>query len=429
MTAHLPTDPESQASEDRVLAESALLGERAVSVVRLGVIAAQLLLFAPFEHARRASPLSLVGELLIAGYALFAVGLFFSLKRSLSNPTRAAWAPLVFNLVDYGYIVGMGWAVVVSRPEMARAAILCALVLSYSVARFRLWQVGQSAVMACASYAAVNLHAHASLTTMVFVLIAYLGLGGLIGWANRRLRMIFVDLRRRERLIRFLPAEVAEKALSLRDDALAPVQREVTVMFVDIRGFTSFSESLPPREVLSFLESFFRPITTAVRAHGGVVNKFLGDGILAIWGVPDGDERHAERAVGAALQIRLLLEQFNGERRLLGLPNVEVGIGIHSGSVAAGMLAGGVLQEYAVIGDAVNVASRIEGLTKVLAVDALVSEATWHRLPDALRGKRIAAKRVKGRHELVVVYALDPLALTGEDGTPPGQVAPESEVH
>jgi adenylate cyclase len=324
-------------SEDQVLAESALLGERAVSLVRLGVLGAQLALFAPLEAKYGHADL---GRIAIAGaYGLFALAIFLVLRRTQSDPRKAARAPTFFNFFDFGFLLAMSWpADVASVPEMARAAILGALMLSYSVARFRLAQVVQSVAFACAVYGTIAAHLHASATTTVFVMIGYCGLGTLIGWTNSRLRRIFVDVRRRDQLMRFLPPQVAQRALSLKEDALAPVQREVSVMFLDIRGFTSLSESMPPGEVLSFLESFFRPMSEAVRASGGVVNKFLGDGFLAIWGAPEADAQHAEHAVGAALELRLRVEQFNSARRAQNLPPVEIGMGIHSGWVAAGML-------------------------------------------------------------------------------------------
>ena len=408
----LSPDATRARAEDQVLAESALLGERAVSWVRLGVLAAQLGLFAPIEIrlGYRDTTRIAIG----VAYGIFALAMLLMLRRTHSNPRRAARAPTFFNLIDFGFLLVMSWRPEMTPvPEMARAAILGALMLSYSVARFRLAQVVQSVAFACAVYGLISVHLRTNAATTVFVMIGYCGLGTLIGWTNARLRKIFVDVRRRDQLLRFLPPQVAQRALSLKDDALAPVQREVSVMFLDIRGFTSLSEAMPPGDVMAFLDAFFRPLSEAVRASGGVVNKFLGDGMLAIWGAPEADAQHAEHAVGAALEIRLRVEQFNVKRRAQNQPPVEIGMGIHSGWVAAGMIGSSDLSEYAVIGDAVNVASRVEGLTKVLAIDALVSEATWSRLPPTLRGRRLAAKRVKGRTEYVVVYSLDPEALAG----------------
>jgi len=108
--------------------------------------------------------------------------------------------------------------------------------------------------------------------------------------------------------------------LNSGDGALAPVQREVTILFSDIRDFTSLSESLPPRAVLELLDDYFGHMSQIVMGHGGIVNKFLGDGMLACWGVPDEDPRHAVNAMRAALDMRTKLEEINAWRARRGEP-------------------------------------------------------------------------------------------------------------
>jgi adenylate cyclase len=158
--------------------------------------------------------------------------------------------------------------------------------------------------------------------------------------------------------------------------------------------------------VLELLDDYFGHMSQVVMAHEGLVNKFLGDGMLACWGVPDHSEDHAERAMRAALDMRSKLVELNAHREREGLPPLRIGIGLHTGVVAAGMLGGAEQHEYTVIGDAVNLASRVEGLTKVLGVDILVSESTWSRGGGRLVGERISEEKVRGRREAVVVYSL-----------------------
>jgi len=138
-----------------------------------------------------------------------------------------------------------------------------------------------------------------------------------------------------------------------------------------------------------------------------MLNKFLGDGILAVWGVPDRQADHAERAIRAAIDMRKKLVEINEHRVRDGYPEIRVGIGIHTGVVAAGMLGGADQREYAVIGDAVNVASRVEGLTKTLGTDLLISETAFRYVKDTFSGKRVSEEKVKGREEPVVIYSLD----------------------
>jgi adenylate cyclase len=138
-----------------------------------------------------------------------------------------------------------------------------------------------------------------------------------------------------------------------------------------------------------------------------VVNKFLGDGMLAFWGVPEDDPQHAERALAAALSMRARLREINAGRAQDGLSVIRFGIGIHTGIVAAGMLGSADQHEYTIIGDAVNVASRVEGLTRRFDTDILVTESTWNLGGGGFSARRLASEQVKGRAEPVVVYALD----------------------
>jgi adenylate cyclase len=221
---------------------------------------------------------------------------------------------------------------------------------------------------------------------------------------------MFRDLRQRDNLTRFLPRQVADRVIAQGPQSLAPVEREITVLFSDIRGFTGMSEGMGPRDVLVMLDDYFGRMSQVVKGHDGVVGKFMGDGLLAFWGVPDAMPDHATRAVRAARDMRSALRELNQQRVKDGLPPIKIGIGIHTGPVAAGMLGGALQAEYTVIGDAVNVASRIEGLTKEHAVDVLLSETTWGQLGDGARTRRVAEDTIRGRKEPVVLYTLDPEA-------------------
>jgi adenylate cyclase len=163
---------------------------------------------------------------------------------------------------------------------------------------------------------------------------------------------------------------------------------------------------MTPAEVLQLLDFYFGHMSQIVKGHDGVVGKFIGDGMLAFWGVPDRVDDHALRAVRAARDMRRAVRELNQYREQHGLPALRVGIGIHTGVVAAGMLGGALQAEYTIIGDAVNVASRIEGLTKQHDVDVLISETTWNQLGDARPGERIASAEIRGRKEPVTLYTL-----------------------
>ena len=185
-------------------------------------------------------------------------------------------------------------------------------------------------------------------------------------------------------------------------------------MCSDIVVKPRMSEGLEPREVLAMLDDYFGRMSQIVKGHDGVVGKFLGDGLLAFWGVPDELDDHAVLAVRAARDMRKALRELNQHRDKQGLPPLKIGIGIHTGPVAAGMLGGTLQSEYTIIGDAVNVASRVEGLTKEFGVDVLVSETTWNRLREPRRGERVGTSEIRGRKEAVVLYSIDGSAATVE---------------
>ncbi len=401
---------EARRNEDQVLAESSLAGERRVAVARLAMIA--LFAFSEEIVARtlgRPPKLDAIRMAVVAGYVSMAIVNLIILRRIKPTARGALIYPFPASLVDFGFMVIMGWREFATGgriwPEMG--AIAFAVLLAFSVARSPL-HVAFSTLLACAAYLGLGAGTHVlTPISSPFVVGGFLVLGLVIGLTNHSVRSMFSGLRRRDNLSRFLPRAIVDRVLDGGEEALAPVQREVTVLFSDLRDFTRFSESLAPRDVLEFLDDYFGHMSEVVKGHDGVVNKFLGDGMLAFWGVPDEHGEHARAALKAALDMRARLSELNERRAKAGLDPVRFGVGIHTGTVAAGMLGGADQHEYTVIGDAVNVASRIEGLTKSLGVDILVSESAWRAAGAQFVGERRAEEKVKGRADPVVVYALD----------------------
>jgi adenylate cyclase len=399
----------ARVNQELVLAESALRGERMVSWVRLAMLV--LIVLSQGVIARVSGeqlPRDPVRMAAVLAYAVFTLGAVVVLRREVPNLRRATWRPLISLAWDFGFIGFMAWrSILLERfnPQMSAAG--CAVVLAFAVARYSWVHVALSTALAAVTFVGVNLLAGSfSWSITSFVVGCYCALGLLIGWANTAVSSMFLGLRRRDNLSRFLPRQVVERVLNSGDGALAPVQREVTILFSDIRDFTSLSESLPPRAVLELLDDYFGHMSQIVMGHGGIVNKFLGDGMLACWGVPDEDPRHAVNAMRAALDMRTKLEEINAWRARRGEPPLRIGIGLHTGVVAAGMLGGAEQHEYTIIGDAVNLTSRVEGLTKALGEDILVSESTWKRGEGRFLGERLSEERVKGRRDSVVVYSL-----------------------
>jgi class 3 adenylate cyclase len=164
----------------------------------------------------------------------------------------------------------------------------------------------------------------------------------------------------------YVDPDVAERVMA-EGVALEGEEVEVSVLFVDVRGFTEIAERLDAREIVGRLNALFDTVVPCVVEHGGHANKFVGDGLLAVFGAPDRLADHADRALAAALAIpRLVHEVFGGE--------IEIGIGANSGPVVAGSVGGGGRYEFTVIGDPVNVAARVEEATRVTGDEILVTE-------------------------------------------------------
>lgn len=198
--------------------------------------------------------------------------------------------------------------------------------------------------------------------------------------------------------------------LLTKNVALGGETLDVTVMFCDIRGFTTLSENMPPEKIVSLLNEYFTGLETCVARHGGVINKYIGDAIMVLFGAPIPSATHALDAYRAALDMRAALARMNKGWAERGLPEIRFGIGIHSGPVLAGNIGAANRMEYTVIGDTVNTASRIEGLCKTCQKDLLISESA----ADLIQAQEAAAAlpalqfvadaEIRGRKEKVKVY-------------------------
>ncbi len=188
----------------------------------------------------------------------------------------------------------------------------------------------------------------------------------------------------------------------------------VTVLFSDIRSFTSISESMEPRALLDFLNEYFSGMVESVMRHHGVVDKFIGDAIMAVFGAPVPEPDDALHAIQAALEMRERLIQINVAFKARGLPEIRTGIGLHYGQVVAGNMGHVERMEYTVIGDTVNVASRLEGMTKDLKSDIVMSEALFLQVKDHVIAEPLERIHVKGRDGDLKVYRLLGLKETGE---------------
>ncbi|VEG44833.1 putative conserved membrane protein [Mycolicibacterium flavescens] len=199
----------------------------------------------------------------------------------------------------------------------------------------------------------------------------------------------------------YVDPALAARLLEQGDDVFTGERREVTVIFVDIRDFTPFAEANPAEDVVARLNALFEIVVPAVVDAGGHINKFLGDGALAVFGAPNELADHADAAVGTAVLIhRLVAQRFDGTLR--------IGFGINTGGVIAGTIGGGGKLEFTLIGDTVNVAARVEQLTKITGDPILLT----HETVGALSSRPVLVDRgsyeLKGKSAAVHVFGLDP---------------------
>lgn len=204
---------------------------------------------------------------------------------------------------------------------------------------------------------------------------------------------------------KYVSPEVRDEILAGRV-ALEGQAQEVTILFSDLRDFTPWVEATEPRQVVSDLNAYFTHMEGAIRRHRGLVLQFIGDEIEAVFGAPLAHAAHAEMAVRAALEMRQRLDEWNAERRRAGKAPLRHGIGIHTGRVLAGKIGSAERLAYALVGDAVNLASRIQDLNKEFGTDILVSGTTRMLLNGDFELVALPAVRVKGRSVEVPVYKL-----------------------
>lgn len=202
---------------------------------------------------------------------------------------------------------------------------------------------------------------------------------------------------------RYVPDEVVSQAIQSEEDQLmrAGENRVVSVLFADIRGFTEFASYLRPTQVVEFLNDYWKEISDCIREHKGSVNKYMGDGLLAVFGAPVSYMDNHENAVSAAIDMVERLDVINNKfAELLGT-EIKIGIGINSGEVVVGNVGTDNYMEYTVIGDTVNIASRMENISKQKPNSIIVSEDTYELVKDSFEFSESKESRIKGKEDVV----------------------------
>ncbi len=212
---------------------------------------------------------------------------------------------------------------------------------------------------------------------------------------------------------KYVPSELVDE-MSKNPEQVVSMEgesREMTILFSDVRGFTTISEGLDPKELSQLMNEFLTPLSRVIYKHHGKVDKYMGDCIMAFWGAPKPEPNHAHNAILAGIEMQQTLQKLQPHFKERGWPEIHVGVGINTGKVSVGNMGSEVRVAYTVMGDAVNLASRLEGITKQYGVGVMVGENTKNAAPDFVY-RELDQVRVKGKDKPVAIY--EPLGLNGQ---------------
>lgn len=219
------------------------------------------------------------------------------------------------------------------------------------------------------------------------------------------------EKRLKSTMYRYMTQELAEQLLASGETKMGGDRKDVSVLFSDIRSYTTLTESMQAEEVVAMLNEYFESMVDAVFKHKGTLDKYIGDAIMAVFGSPLPLEDHAWMSVQTAIDMRHRLVEFNAARRTMGKQEIAIGIGLHSDEVISGNIGSSRRMEFTAIGDGVNLGSRLEGATKQYGCDIMISENTYQKCgPERVIARELDYIKVKGKTKPVSVYELVAIA-------------------
>jgi adenylate cyclase len=217
---------------------------------------------------------------------------------------------------------------------------------------------------------------------------------------------LFLELDRRRGLERFLPPTVVERVVTGDHLSLEGERRTATILFTDLRGSTALAERSTPEVAVATVNAYLRAMARAVIDEGGILDKFTGDGLMAIFGAMADPASGAAAAARAAVRMRSDIAAINADRAARGEPTIGYGVGINTGEVVLGEVGLPERSDYTAMGDTVNTAARMESLTKELGADVVVSEATAAHLDGSVALRPLGGATVKGKSAAIAVFTL-----------------------
>jgi len=332
---------------------------------------------------------------------LFALGLIHILRQTLTPEGLRQWQliiPIFDSALLWAFITNIWRVLGATQPLILSniAAFCCLLAVSGGMRLTRQASMLTTALaLANFAYAAVLFGLDVAIA--LFAAFTIFGTGFVGMWMGIIVRRQVKNESGRVLMERFLPKPVVEAAFEAPLQLLQNPQRcDVTIVVADLRGFTQFAENLDPQAVLDFLNRYQDCLTRVVEQHGGWVDKFMGDGMLAVFGAPEPLQNPAEQALKAAIAMLQEVQYISP---------LAMGVGLHSGPVVAGCLGTSSHLEFTVIGDTVNLAARLEAMTKQHPYPLLMSQATAQQI-NSIRLKPLGRQPVRGRLEDVEIFTV-----------------------
>lgn len=394
---------------DEIVAQEARQAEKVIAYFRMGIL---LLFFsgdflfylAGAERTGYSVPVAIPA--VDASYFLVSIAIFLYVRKISALPRTAKYAVISLDYIYLGVYTVMANASGMLDPEMtvgAAGSMAITLIIICSL-RFSVAATVYGSFLGVATTIASAAISGASVMMGAVMALLALAIGAVASYLSYRYLQTIRHVVERNRFERFLPKQVVDTMISGKHEIeLGGREMEVTVLFTDIRGFTTLCEKMQPLEVLSLLNDYFAAVTAVVFRHEGTLDKYIGDAVMAVFGAPSSKADDAKKAVRCALDIREVVARLNRERETKNLVSISLGVGLHTGVVVAGTLGSMERMDYTVIGDTVNVAARVEGLTRSVNTDILVTASTATAAGDGFVFEEAGEIKVKGRDELVKV--------------------------
>jgi len=398
---------------DAALAKREMKVEHSINYVRMGILSAGVLLdlFTVFrERLFSLEYFLFFASVVVVGGAYLAI-----VHRVTLGDRHRGWVKYLTICIDY--LLLFSYSIEMTAPEFAgkvngvsiAAANVAVVIIMIMLNGLRVSRraVVVSTAIGAAFIAVAVFRLTNDPTIRIWAAPLVIVAGAVTFWVSSNVKTIVRDLSRRERLARFLPHDLVQIVESSDMELeLGGKETRVTVLFADIRTFTRFSEHRAPEEVVGILNEYFTAMSGVIHRHGGMIDKYIGDAVMAVFGAPLSKGEDARNAVAAAHEMLEELDGLNGRWAHAGREPIAIGIALHTGIAVAGNIGAPDRMDYTVIGDTVNLTARLEELNKHFQTRFLMSEDTYREVESFFEADFLGQTDIRGRDSPVRLYTL-----------------------